>query len=132
MSMGISAIRFRSSGEPSKYLAAPEREQELRDAFASLGSKANTQLWAVWLKDKGCRIVCMSEYSIESEVLEFVKPQAPGDIAGVVPAKCIFTANDEKACETAKEAGFYTLLSPNNKHLRRTLSKMFVKVDVHD
>ena len=131
MSMGISAIRFRSSGEPSKYLAAPEREQELRDAFASLGSKANTQLWAVWLKDKGCRIVCMSEYSIESEVLEFVKPQAPENIAGIVPQESLFAA-DEDTCRAAEAAGFRTLPSPDINHLRKALSRMLVKVDVHD
>ena len=124
-------------GDPSKLLAAaisdaPEREQELRDAFASPGSRPNAPLWTALLKDKGCRVVCMSQYPAVSGVIEFVKPQATGDIEGVVPAKSVFVADDEKACEAAKEAGFYVVCAPNFLPVKRMLSRIFVKVDVHD
>ena len=126
-------------GDPAKLLtsaiaAAPDREQELREAFAELGAPKNLPAWIVFLKERGCRVVCLSEYAIDSEVFEAVRPEAPETLAGTygfVPSECIFTADDEKLCEAAKAAGFYALPSPNMAHLRRVLSKLFVKVDVH-
>ncbi|MBQ9434241.1 MAG: isochorismatase family protein [Synergistaceae bacterium] len=128
------------AGDPAKLLAsaiaaAPDREHELRDAFADLGTPKNLPAWMVSLKNRGCRIVCMSEYAMKSEVFEAVRPEAPESLAGkygLVPSECIFTADDEGLCEAAKAAGFFALPSPNMAHLRRALSKLFVKVDVHD
>ena len=74
----------------------------------------------------------MSKYPAVSGTIEFVKPQAPGDIEGVIPAKSIFAADDEKACEAAKEAGFYVICPPYLRDAAKMLGKMLIGVDVHD
>ncbi len=131
--------------DPAKVLAsaiaaAPERKQELRDAFAVIGSAKHAPYLMLWLKDKGYRVMCMSQYEMKSEVYEVIRPESPESLAekyGLVPSECIFvisTSDDnyESVVAAAGEAGFYALPSPNMAHLRRALSKLFVKVDVHD
>ena len=124
-------------GDPAKLLAAaisaaPEREQELREAFARMGKKPVVPHAISTLKDSGYRVVLMANYSIDTDAVEFVKPQPPENIAGIVPAESLFVEDDEEACRAAEAAGFRTLHSPNTIHMTRAMSRMFVKVDVHD
>ncbi|MBQ7154271.1 MAG: isochorismatase family protein [Synergistaceae bacterium] len=131
-----SAWGNRFSGDPAKLMtaaisAAPEREQEIRDAFGRIGKHPAVPSNIPTLKESGYRVVLMSNYSIDTDAVEFVKPQAPENIAGIVPQESLFAA-DEDTCRAAEAAGFRTLPSPDINHLRKALSRMLVKVDVHD
>ncbi len=150
--------RLDAGDPPEQVLASiiahdPEREQEIRKVFANVGDtlkkRPTTPIWITGLKNRGYRVLYLSNYSryvmgLNPEVLDFlplmdggvfscdvrlIKPdrkiyECITEKYALVPNECVFIDDVERNVKAARDFGFHAIKCVNFEQAHRDLNKL--------